>query len=266
MYKEHNCECVVCTVEQELLKTLNTQTARDHFKALAHNYSVPNHLSSPLEVVAQLHGQAGRMDHDPGNQILHTLIHAVSDQAFEDLSQQLLLVAFTPAIHKTCRDVCGQFPALTREDVAQQASAFLLEAARSPFMLRQNGHLPIALVRRLRRETFRWAIKENENSIAQEKAASWDGSQEEAVSDEDLEQVYALFEFLRHSRDAGLLSDADEELLIKYKCEGFEAKELAAHSARRASPAAIHLRLQRILNRLRRAAQNNEQRTGGCDA
>jgi DNA-directed RNA polymerase specialized sigma24 family protein len=224
-----------------------------------------NHLRSPLEVVAQLHGQAGRMEHDPGNQILHTLIHAVSDQAFEDLGQQLLLVAFTPAIHKTCRDVCGQFPALAREDVAQQASAFLLEAARSPFMLRQNGHLPIALVRRLRRETFRWAIKENENSIAHEKAAAWDGSQE-PVSDECIEQVYILFEFLRHSRDAGLLSDADQELLFKYECEGFEAKELAARSGGRASPAAIHLRLQRIVNRLRRAAQDYAQGTGGCDA
>jgi hypothetical protein len=264
MYKEHNCECVVCTVEQELLKTLNTQTARDHFKALAHNYSVPNHLSSPLDVVAQLHGQAGRMDHDPGNQILHALIHAVSNQAFEDLGQQLLLVAFTPAIHKTYRDVCGQFPALPREDVAQQASAFLLEAARSPFMLRQNGHLPIALVRRLRRQTFRWAMKEKQNSIGPEKAAALDGSHE-PVSDEDLEQDYALFEFLGHSREAGLLSDADHELLVKYECEGFEAKELAAHSGGRASPAAIHLRLQRIVNRLRRAAQNHAQRTAGSD-
>ena len=145
MYKENNCDCVVCTVEQELLTILNTQTARDHFKTLAATYRVPNHLGSPLEVVAFLHGLAGSMNHHPGNHILHTLMHALSDQSFEELGQQLLLLAFTPAIHKTCRDVCWQFPALAREDVAQQATAFLLETARSPFMLRQNGHLPIAL-------------------------------------------------------------------------------------------------------------------------
>jgi len=54
MYKENNCECVVCKVEQELLKTLNTQTARNHFKALASNHPVLNHFSSPLDALTQV--------------------------------------------------------------------------------------------------------------------------------------------------------------------------------------------------------------------
>jgi len=41
------------------------------------------------------------VNHDAGKQILHAVIHLISDGgALEDLGQQLLLVAFTPAIHK----------------------------------------------------------------------------------------------------------------------------------------------------------------------
>src|SRR5437660_393850 len=35
MNKENNCQCVVCQVEESLLNSLSTQTARTHFQALA---------------------------------------------------------------------------------------------------------------------------------------------------------------------------------------------------------------------------------------
>src|SRR5437660_12153794 len=117
MYKENDCECVICKAEERLLKILNTQTARNHFKALASNYPVSNELDSPVDAVARLHGQGGRLNHDPGKQILRALIHAVSDKAFEDLGQQLLLVALTPAIREISRDICQRFPTLAPKDV-----------------------------------------------------------------------------------------------------------------------------------------------------
>src|SRR6266700_1395897 len=160
MYKENNCECVVCKAEERLLKTLNTQTARNHFRALASNYPVSNQLDSPLEAVARLHGQGGRLNHDSGNQILHALIHAVSDRTIEDLGQQLLLVAFTPAIHKIYREICQRFPTLPPDDVAQQVWVAFLESAKSPAMLRQNGQLPVALVMNCRKSALRWAMRE----------------------------------------------------------------------------------------------------------
>jgi hypothetical protein len=67
MYKQNNCKCVVCKVEQELLKALNTQTARSYFKALASNHPVLNHFSSPLEALAQVHEQGEAVNHNEGS-------------------------------------------------------------------------------------------------------------------------------------------------------------------------------------------------------
>lgn len=57
MNKKNNCKCVVCNVEEALLDSFSTQKARTHFKALASNYPVLNHFSSPLDAVAKLHEQ-----------------------------------------------------------------------------------------------------------------------------------------------------------------------------------------------------------------
>src|SRR5579864_8538627 len=151
MNKEKNCHCVVCTVEAALLDSLSTQTARNHFIALANNYPVFKHVHSPLDALATLHEQAGAADHDPGNQILHAVVNAVWDKGFEGLGQQLLLVAFTPAIHKIYREVCQRFPSLPSDDVAQQVWVAFLETANSPALLRQNGQLAVALVMNCRK-------------------------------------------------------------------------------------------------------------------
>jgi DNA-directed RNA polymerase specialized sigma24 family protein len=248
MYKENNCECVVCKVEQELLKTLNTQTSRNHFKALASDHPVSKDLSSPLEVVAQLHRQSEAVNHGRGNQILHSLIRAISEKAFEDLGQQLLLVAFTPAIHRTYRDVCGQFPALPREDVAQQASMLFLETARSSAMLHQNSHLAIALVREFRKSMFRWATKETRRCLVLQH-----NSAEDLASDTNFEAAILLREVLQQSRRIGILSQIEQQLLLKLKCEGFEAKELADVNCG-ITANAVCLRVSRTMTRLRRSA------------
>lgn len=248
MYKENNCECVVCKVEQELLKILNTQTSRNHFKALASDYPVSNDLGSPLEVVAQLHQQSEAVNHGRGNQILHSLIRAVSDKAFEHLGQQLLLVAFTPAIHRTYRDVCGQFPALAREDVAQQALMLFLETAKSPAMLHQNSHLAIALVREFRKSMFRWATKETRRCLI----LQHDCSQDLAL-DTNFEVAILLREVLQQSRRIGILSQIEHQLLLKLKCEGFEAKELADVNCGITANAVL-LRVSRTMTRLRGSA------------
>src|SRR5262249_51565861 len=149
MHNENNCQCVVCNVEAALLGSFSTQIARNHFQALAKNYPVLNHFTSPVEVITQLHDQ-DEGTHNAASQILHALIHAIAQSHFEEIGQQLLLVAFTPAIHKLCREITQQFPSLPLEDVAQQATLCLLEAARFPWIASQNGHLVLALVRTFR--------------------------------------------------------------------------------------------------------------------
>jgi len=262
MNKENNCSCVVCQVEHDLLDSLRTQIARTHFQALARNYPVLNHFDSPADVIARLHEheQVGAANHNAWNGILHALVNASTNGISDDLGQQLLLVAYMPAIHRVCWEICQRFPGLAPEDVAQQASVFFLENAKSPSMARQNGHLPIALVKYFRRRLFRWAFRETRLSLPlREMTADFP-----EPPTNKFEHALTLEKFLQQAKRDGLLSDAEFELLLKFKREGFGAKELAAEKDGSKTPNAMHHRLKRIVKRLRHAARDS-QTTSAAD-
>jgi hypothetical protein len=244
-----NCQCVVCNVEAALLDSLSTQTARNHFKALANNYPVLKHLESPLDVVTKLRREGEAVSQEVANQILRAVIHAISNKAFEDLGQQLLLVAFTPAIHKINREMCQRFPLLAPDDVAQQVWVAFLETAKSPALLPQNGQLPVALVMNCRKAMVRWAMKEGRRT-----AITQDSSPEysEPLADDNLEEMILLEDFLRQARRAGVLSSAQYKLLLKFKYEGLVWNELS-EGENGPSAIALYYRVQRAVNRLRRS-------------
>jgi hypothetical protein len=250
MNKENNCQCTVCNVEAALLDSFSTQKARTQLQALASIYPVLNHFHSPIDLVECLHRQGGASNHNAGSDILHAVIHAIGETSSEEFGQQLLLLAFTPAIHKLCSEISQRFPSLPPEDISQQAVLCLLEAARSTFIARQNGHLLLALVREFRKNAFRWAIKEARVATAEEENSETECP--EQVFDDNLERDHALDDFLQRCRSRGVLSDADYELLLKFHCEEFEAMEL--RGGRWQSAKAVHHRLEKVLNRLRRAA------------
>jgi hypothetical protein len=259
MNKENNCPCVVCNVEAALLDSFSTQTARNHFKALACNYPVFSHFQSPLDAVAKLHEQGEAVNHDAGNQILHAVIHAVSDKAFENLGQQLLLVAFTPAVHKIYREMCQRFPTLPPDDVAQQTWVAFLETAKSPAMLRQSGQLPVALVMNSRKAMLRWAMKETRRaSIVQDGFEKFS----EPLSENNFEDAILLEDLFRQAQLTRALSQSESQLLFKFRWEGFGAKELA-HKNGRSTSNAVHHQLKRIVNRLRRVARSFDSRETG---
>jgi hypothetical protein len=249
MSKENNCQCVVCTVEAVLLDSFSTQTARNHFKDLVENYPVLKHVESPLDAISKLQRQGEAVSHDVKNQILRAVVHAVSDKAFEDLGQQLLLVAFTPAIHKIYREMCQRFPLLSPDDVGQQLWVSFLETAKSPALLRQNGQLPVALVMNCRKAMLRWAMKDGRRAAILQNSLP---EHSEPLADDNFEEMVLLEDFLRQARRAGLLSPAQYKLLLKFKYEGFGWKELADGDGG-PSALALYYRVQRAVNRLRRS-------------
>jgi len=252
MQKENNCRCVVCDVERSLLNSLSTQTARTHFQALARNYTSLNRFDSPADVIAQLHDHehVELVNHKAWNEILHALVSAIADRTGEDIGQQLLLVAYAPAIHKACSNISAQFPHLPHEDVAQQAAVCFLETARSSEMRRLNGQLPRALVNRFRQSLFRWAMRENRQSLPlQQGLVDYD---EPAPS--NFEQTIMLEKFLQQMVREGLLSEEEHRLLLRFKWEGFEARELAGEDAG-STTNAVQMRLKKIIKRLRQAAK-----------
>jgi hypothetical protein len=248
MPKENNCRCVVCEIERSLLHSLSTQTAQTQFQALAHNYPILNHFDSPADVITQLHQheRVELVNHEAWNGILHALIGCIADRTGEEIGQQLLLLAYAPAIHKVYREVCQKFPGLSPEDIAQQAALCFLETARSPEIQSLNGHLPAALGRRFRQSLFRWAINELRQSLPLEEI----GNIPETAT-LGFEEVVVLKQLLSKARRMGILSARQCELVRRFHCEGFQPEELR-ESENGPSAIALYRRIQRAVHRLRR--------------
>ncbi len=263
MNKENSCCCVVCQVERNLVNSLSTQTAQTHFQALARNYPILNHFDSPADVIAQLHEheRVELVNHKAWNGILHALVDSIADGTAEEIGQQLLLLAYMPAIHKAYAEVCQRFPALAAEDVAQQAALVLLEAARAPAMRNQNGYLPIALARDFHKRLIRWAFREIRQSVPSEEVS---GVHPEPESDENFEGAVLLEDFLSQWQRAGVLSQEECDLLRKFKCDGFHRNELATGEGG-PSGNALYFRAYRAINRLRRLVRG-EQAVRGAQA
>src|SRR5437588_517099 len=256
MSKENNCCCVVCQVERSLLNSLSTQTARTHFQALARNYPILNPFDSPADVIAQLHEheRVEHVNHKAWNGILHALVDSIAGGTAEEIGQQLLLLAYMPAIHNAYVEVCQQFPSLSAHDVAQQAALVLLEAARSPAMRNQNGYLPIALARDFHKRLIRWAFGEIRQSVPSEEVSA---VHPEPESDENFESAVLLEDFLSRWQGAGVLSQEECDLLRKFKCEGFYRHELGTGEDG-PSGNALYFRAYRAINRLRRLVQGKQ--------
>ena len=257
MLKENNCCCSVCQVERSLLNSLSTQTARTHFQALARNYPILNHFDSPADVIAQLHEheRVELVNHKAWNGILHALVDSIAGGTAEEIGQQLLLVAYAPAIHKVYREVCQKFPGLCPEDIAQQAVVCLLETARSEEMQTLNGHLPAALAIRFRRRLFRWAIGELRQSLPLEELAD----NIPVTRARDFEEGVVLEQLLSKAQRMGILSASQCELVRKFHCEGFQPEELR-ESKDGPSAIALYRRIQRAVHRLRRIGVTGSSR------
>jgi hypothetical protein len=255
--KDNNCCCVVCQVERSLLNSLSTQTARTQFQALARTYPILNHFDSPADVIAQLHERARveLVNHKAWNGILHALVDSIAGGTAEDIGQQLLLVAYAPAIHKVYREVCQKFPGLCPEDIAQQALLCLLETARSAEMQTLNGHLPAALAVRFRRRLFRWAIGELRQSLPLEEIAG----NIPPTHGHNFEEGIVLEQLLSKARRMGILSASQCELVRKFHCEGFQPEELR-ESKDGPSAIALYRRIQRAVHRLRRIGVTGSSR------
>ncbi|SRR5579883_1414434 len=256
--KESNCACVVCQVERSLLDSLSTQIARTHFQALAANHPVLRHFDSPADVIARLHEheRVEADNHNAWNGILHALVDGLADRTTEDIGQQLLLVAYAPAIHKVYREVCQRFPGLSPEDIAQQASVFFLENAKAPSMVQQNGHLPVALVKYFRKRLFRWAIQEAQRSLPLQELSP---RGPEPMSDDKFEDSVIVEQLLAKAQRLGILSQAEADLVRKFHCEGCQPEQLREGEAG-PSGIALYYRVQRAVHRLRRMAADGHAR------
>jgi DNA-directed RNA polymerase specialized sigma24 family protein len=248
------CNCHICKIERHLIVSLSEQPYSDEFLAVANPATPLATFSSALALVEHLHAQRNGVISVPSaGEIVGSLIQNTSLVFGAELKNSILVLAFIPMIHRTYREVRAWFREIEPEDIAQQILTLFLDLADSASPMPMNNYLPIALTRTLRKNSFRWAEKEKRHTIQRET----DKSQEfaEVGANDTFETVSVLNDFLSHCHAIGILSTFERDLLIKLKVEGFFAKEIIqTHTA--LSEKAVHWRVERILQRLQKAAND----------
>jgi DNA-binding NarL/FixJ family response regulator len=157
--------------------------------------------------------------------------------------------------------VCTWFRGLEPEDIAQQILTFFLELVVSAAAENLVGILPIALSRSLRKTSFRWAEKEQRALLKRQDETQTDTVGSERAAEPTFERVSFLNNFLDYCSRQGLVSRFERQILIKFKVDGFSAKEIQdRHTA--LSESAVHVRVHRIMQRLQGEALALGTKTG----
>jgi DNA-directed RNA polymerase specialized sigma24 family protein len=248
------CNCHICKIEIHLVVSLSEQSCSDEFLAVANSATPLATFSRALALVEHLHAQRNGVISVPSaGEIVGSLIQNTSLVFGAELKNSILVLAFIPMIHRTYREVRAWFREIEPEDIAQQILTLFLDLVDSASLMPMNNYLPIALTRTLRKNSFRWAEREKRHTIQRETDKSQEFS--ELGANDTFETVSVLDDFLNHCHRIGILSTFERDLLIKLKVEGFFAKEIIqTHTA--LSEKAVHWRVERILQRLQKAAND----------
>ena len=254
MRENLQCNCQICKIERHLVVSLSEQPYSNEFLIVANSATPLATFSNALALVEHLHAQRNGVISVPSaSEIVGFLIQNNSRVSGAELKNSILVLAFIPMIHRTYREVRAWFREIEPEDIAQQILTLFLDLVGSVSPMPMNNYLPIALTRTLRKNSFRWAEKEKRHSIQRE--ADKSGEFAELGANDTFETVSVLTDFLNHCHRIGILSTFERDLLIKLKVEGFFAKEIIqAHTA--LSEKAVHSRVERILQRLQKAAND----------
>ena len=249
-----SCFCPVCELEHALLSELQSEHTESRYRTLVlespilSEFPSYNDLLLPLRDSQLTHNRSSRAD-----EIIGELLR-LSRTPHGEVSRQILLLILMPAIHRTTTQIATGFPSLTREDIAQHLVTSVWEILHSQTMETQKSHFAFTIIRAMRRSAFRWAMREADFTSA----AHLEGKAlNELPADAgcSFEMRIALSEFLTRCLSCGVLNPSEYELLMLFKIQGVSAETLAAEQ--RLSDVAFRHRVQRVIKKLRRAAQRS---------
>lgn len=248
------CNCHICKIERHLFASLSESPSNARFAALTvHSASLACFTTVP-DLLANLHAaRDGDAPTSIPGELLSALIQTGTARGEFELIQSILVLASTPTIHRTYREVRAWFRELEPEDIAQQVLTFFLELAASAPVETLSGVLPIMLSRSLRKNSFRWAEKENRILLQREIDKHGRSENTEPAANDNFESVSLLNDFLDYCCQIGMLSRFERDLLIKIRIEGFLIKEIPSANPV-LSARAVESRIQRILKRLQKVA------------
>jgi DNA-directed RNA polymerase specialized sigma24 family protein len=248
-----HCDCLVCRLEKSLVAELQEEGSPGDMHA--GEDSVFARFGDPLDLVRELHAQDTHSDGGWADRLLLEILTRHRAAPPPSVWQRILLLAFIPTIHRTASQVVALFPSLSRDDASQHSLAAFLEFLHSSELAARHSHLAFTIARKLRRQAFRWAIHESRGDMPEEVESDWRADAENAA-EEPLFAEVALDHFLDTCQTMGWLSGEERDVLVQFKLDGATYREMAAQNGH--GPAAIKHRIHRLIDRLRRLAQQTE--------
>ncbi|MGH9726737.1 MAG: hypothetical protein ACRD41_16900, partial [Candidatus Acidiferrales bacterium] len=238
-----HCNCHICKIERHLFISLSELPGSAQFSTIVLNSPPLAKFASVRQLLGDLHNR--RNGDSVGalvSELLASLTRAGTIAPDCELIQSVLVLAFTPTIHRTYWEMRAWFRELEPEDIAQQTFAFFLQLTTSAPVGMLNSHSAFVLSQALHRNAVRWARREQAKLLERERLLEDHPKPTEPSEDADFELISLLRDFLDYSVRIGILSEFERDLLIKVKVDGFVAKEvLDRHTV--LSPKAVHVRL-----------------------
>jgi DNA-directed RNA polymerase specialized sigma24 family protein len=258
-----SCCCPVCELESALLAKLHSAHNEAEYQKFASPSSVLSAFSTCNELLLCLRESQKTDNHaSRSDETLGELLR-ISRNPVQEIGRHLVLLILMPAIHRTSTQIIAGFPSLMRDDIAQHLVTSVLDIANSQALQAQTSHFAFTITRAMRRSAFRWALREADFAAA--------ANIEETVLHklpadvaQSFEPKIILGEFLSRCLSRGLLSPSEHELLVLFKIQGISSEVLAARY--NVSEVAFRHRMQRVLDRLRRAARPRLMSTQPDDA
>jgi len=178
--------------------------------------------------------------------ILAELLRGTTNNGRSCTSQELLLLAFVPMLHRISRQVEKRCRGLLSDDVAQHVVTALLESFGLREFAGRDSHLAFAIARFMRRNAFAWAERESRDSVnCFDRVETLEGAPHRG-GPQPIERIALLRHFLDRCRRRGVLSGEDLERLVQFKLGELPSVDYSNASRQR---------MKRLLAKLRRAAK-----------
>jgi hypothetical protein len=247
MNRESYCRCLVCGMERQLTEQFAGHAGETVYRQFASFSSVLSAFPAASELVSYLHTeQSGANGNHGKDEILAELLRGTTGDGPSATSQELLLLAFVPMLHRISRQVVTRCPALPPDDVAQHLVAALLESFGSAEFVGRDSHVAFAVARLLRRNAFAWAERESRSALYGFGASESLERTPDGHGPQPIERAALLRHFLDRCRQRGVLAGEDLELLVQFKLGELPDADCSNASRQR---------MKRLLAKLRLAAR-----------
>jgi DNA-directed RNA polymerase specialized sigma24 family protein len=248
-----SCDCIICRLEVKLMAELGADGNSERYRQLAHAGVLLSAFPTSYEFIQHLHSTEIEGQHPSADELLLELLGPGINPLLLQLRNSILLLVFIPTIHRTMRQLSAIFPSLARDDIAQQLTTVLIEFLPSSDLRSRRSHLAFTIARKIRRASFRWAIRESRIAHDEGRDGPTTLSSPKEASEDRSYSTVLLDEFLDNSERRGWLSSAERQLLTQSKIEGISFQELSRRNGH--SAVAIQHQIARLMKRLRQHAQ-----------